>query len=67
MAWQSAQTILQIKWSSTCTELHVEETPHSSYLVPPDPAHNADVMAAANWVEAAGPGGWGRAPVAGAD
>ena len=32
-----------------------------------DPAYNAEVMAAANWVEAAGPGGWGRAPAAGAD
>ena len=28
MAWQSAQTILQVKWSSICNELHIDETPH---------------------------------------
>ena len=33
MAWQSAQAILQIKWSSICNKLHIDETPHSSYLV----------------------------------
>ena len=33
MAWQSAQTILQIKWGSICNELHIDGTPHSSYLV----------------------------------
>ena len=27
MAWQSAQAILQIKWSSICNELHIDETP----------------------------------------
>ena len=34
MAWQSAQTILQIKWSTICNELHIDETPHDlfSYL-----------------------------------
>ena len=30
MAKQSAQTILQIKWSSICNELHIDETPHSN-------------------------------------
>ena len=33
MAWQSAQAKLQVKWSSICNELHIDETPHSSYLV----------------------------------
>ena len=33
MAWQSAQAKLQIKWSSICNELHINGTPHSSYLV----------------------------------
>ena len=28
MAWQSAQTTLQVKWSSICNELHINETPH---------------------------------------
>ena len=28
MPWQSAQAILQIKWSSICNELHIDETPH---------------------------------------
>ena len=32
--WQSAQTKLQVKWSSIYNELHIDETPHSSYLVP---------------------------------
>ena len=34
-AWHGKvqQTILQIKWSSICNELHIDETPHSSYLV----------------------------------
>ena len=27
------QTILQIKWSSICNELHIDKTPHLSYLV----------------------------------
>ena len=27
------KTILQIKWSSICNELHIDKTPHSSYLV----------------------------------
>ena len=31
MAWQSAQTILQIKWSSKCNELHIDETPHDLF------------------------------------
>ena len=33
MAWQYAQPTLQVKWSSICNELHIDETPHSSYLV----------------------------------
>ena len=33
MAWQYAQTTLQVKWSSIFNELHIDETPHSSYLV----------------------------------
>ena len=33
MAWQSAQATLQIKWSSICNELHIDETPQSSYLI----------------------------------
>ena len=34
-AWRGKvqQTILQVKWSSICNELHIDETPHSSYLV----------------------------------
>ena len=34
-AWHGKvqQTILQVKWSSICNELHIDETPHSSYLV----------------------------------
>ena len=28
MAWQSAQAKLQVKWSSICNELHIDETPH---------------------------------------
>ena len=34
-AWNGKvqQTILQVKWSSICNELHIDETPHSSYLV----------------------------------
>ena len=34
-AWhgKGAQTTLQVKWSSICNELHIDETPHSSYLV----------------------------------
>ena len=31
MAWQSAQAILQIKWSSICNELHIDETPHQLF------------------------------------
>ena len=31
MAWQNAQTILQIKWSSTCNELHIDEKPHDLF------------------------------------
>ena len=31
MAWQSAQTILQIKWSSICNKLHIDETPHQLF------------------------------------
>ena len=31
MAWQSAQTILQIKWSSLCNELHIDGTPHQLF------------------------------------
>ena len=27
------QTILQVTWSSICNELHIDETPHLSYLV----------------------------------
>ena len=30
MARQYAKTILQIKWSSICNELHIDETPHSN-------------------------------------
>ena len=33
MAWQCAQTNLQVKWSSICNELHIDETPHYFYLV----------------------------------
>ena len=32
MAWQGAQAKLQVKWSSICNELHIDETPHISYL-----------------------------------
>ena len=28
----SAQTKLQVKWSSICNELHIDETPHFNYL-----------------------------------
>ena len=31
MAWQGAQTKLQIKWSSICNELHIDETPHDLF------------------------------------
>ena len=31
MAWQNAQTILQIKWSSICNELHIDETPQQLF------------------------------------
>ena len=31
MAWQSAQTKLQIKWSSICNELHIDETPQQLF------------------------------------
>ena len=31
--WQSAQTKLQVKWSSICNELHIDETPHFNYLI----------------------------------
>ena len=33
-AWHGKvqQTTLQIKWSSICNELHIDGTPHSSYL-----------------------------------
>ena len=30
MAWQNAQAKLQVKWSSICNELHIDETPHDS-------------------------------------
>ena len=33
MAWQCAQTTLQVKWSSICNELHIDETPHFNYLI----------------------------------
>ena len=29
--WQSAQANLQIKWSSICNELHIDETPHQLF------------------------------------
>ena len=34
-AWHGKvqQAILQVKWSSICNELHIDETPHLSYLV----------------------------------
>ena len=34
-AWHGKvqQTTLQIKWSSICNELHIDKTPHPSYLV----------------------------------
>ena len=34
-AWHGKvqQTILQVKWSSICNELHIDETPHINYLV----------------------------------
>ena len=34
-AWHGKvqQTKLQVKWSSICNELHIDETPHLSYLV----------------------------------
>ena len=34
-AWHGKvqQTILQVKWSPICNELHIDETPHPSYLV----------------------------------
>ena len=34
-AWHGKvqQTILQVKWSSICNELHIDKTPHLSYLV----------------------------------
>ena len=31
MTWQRAQTILQIKWSSICNELHIDETPRDLF------------------------------------
>ena len=31
MAWQSAQTTLQVKWSSICNELHIDGTPHQLF------------------------------------
>ena len=33
MAWQGAQTILQVNRSSICNELHIDETPYFIYLV----------------------------------
>ena len=32
MAWQSAQTTLQVKWSSICNELHIDETPRQLFI-----------------------------------
>ena len=31
MAWQYAQTTLQVKWSSIFNELHIDETPHQLF------------------------------------
>ena len=31
MAWQSAQTTLQIKWSSICIGVHIDKTPHDLF------------------------------------
>ena len=31
MAWQSAQAKPQVKWSSICNELHIDETPHDLF------------------------------------
>ena len=31
MAWQSAQTIPQIKWSTICNGLHIDGTPHQLF------------------------------------
>ena len=31
MIWQNARTILQIKWSSICNELHIDETPRQVF------------------------------------
>ena len=33
MAWHGKvqQTILQVKWSSICNELHIDETPHQLF------------------------------------
>ena len=31
MAWQSAQTTLQVKWSSICDELHIDGTPQQLF------------------------------------
>ena len=31
MAWQSAQATLQVKWSSICNELHIDETPQQLF------------------------------------
>ena len=31
MAWQGAQTKLQVKWSSICNELHIDETPRQLF------------------------------------
>ena len=31
MAWQRAQAILQIKWSSICIGMHIDKTPHDVF------------------------------------
>ena len=31
MAWQTAQAKLQVKWSSICNELHIDETPRDLF------------------------------------
>ena len=31
MAWQRAQEKLQVKWSSICNELHIDETPQQLF------------------------------------
>ena len=31
MAWQTAQTKLQVKWSPICNKLHIDGTPHQLF------------------------------------